>query len=212
MRLILLGAPGSGKGTQAERLSAALNIPAVSTGNLLREAIRTGTPQGLKAKTFMDRGDLVPDEITVSILNARLAGEDCAQGFILDGFPRNIPQAQVLEDAGIEIDAAVSLEVADEKIERRMSGRRVCPGCGASYHLEYHAPRHEGVCDSCGETLVQRGDDAPETVRARLKVYHETTEPIKDFYQARGKLRLVPAEDDIAAITDRVLSALGCGR
>lgn len=212
MRLILLGAPGSGKGTQAERISAALGIPAVSTGNLLREAIRTGSDAGQKAKSYMDRGALVPDEITVGILNARLSQPDCRNGYILDGFPRNIPQAEILEQAGVEIDAAVSLEVADEQIQRRMSGRRVCPKCGASYHLKYHPPVKPEMCDACGEPLVQRSDDAPETVLARLKTYHETTEPIKEFYKARGKLKLIPAEDAIDAITDRVLDALGCAR
>lgn len=212
MKLILLGAPGSGKGTQAAVLSTALDIPSISTGNILREAIRNGTPTGQKAKAYTEKGALVPDEIILGIIQERLAQDDCKNGFILDGFPRTIPQAEALERMGVAIDAAVSLEVADEKIERRMTGRRTCPGCGASYHLEYHPPVKDGVCDSCGQALVQRADDAPETVRARLKVYHETTEPIKGFYEARGLLRLVPAEDEIDAITKRVLTALEAGK
>ena len=209
MRLVLLGAPGSGKGTQAERLSSILQIPTVSTGNLLREAIRNQTEIGLKAKVYMDQGNLVPDEIVVQMLKDRISQEDCNNGFILDGFPRTIPQAEVLENADVGIDVAISLEVADESIERRMTGRRVCPGCGASYHLSYNPPKEENICDSCGETLVQRDDDKPETVQARLQVYHQITEPIKAFYDKRKILRLVPAEDDIPEITKRVLAELG---
>lgn len=209
MRLILLGAPGSGKGTQAERLSDVLKIPAISTGNILREAIRQGTPVGMQAKEYTDKGALVPDTVVVEIIRQRLSEPDCAGGFILDGFPRTIPQAEALEKMGVEVDAAVSLEVEDSFIEARMTGRRVCPQCGASYHLRSKRPHVEGVCDVCGSGLTQRSDDAPETVRGRLRVYHETTEPIKGFYEARKLLKLVPAQDDIDAITRRILSALG---
>ncbi len=191
MKLILLGAPGAGKGTQAEKICDKFNIPAISTGNIIRAALKEGTEMGLKAKEYMEAGQLVPDEVVIGIIKDRLKEKDCENGFILDGFPRTIPQAQALEDMGIEIDKVVDIEVADEKITARMSGRRVCAKCANSYHLLYKKPAVEGVCDACGGELIQRKDDAPETVQARLVEYHEMTEPLKDFYQNIGKLVIV---------------------
>lgn len=208
MKLILLGAPGAGKGTQAEVICNALNIPAISTGNIIREALRLGTEMGLKAKSFMDAGQLVPDDVVIGIIKERLAKDDCANGFILDGFPRTIPQAEALDAMGIIIDKVVDIEVPDEKIAARMSGRRVCKDCGASYHLEYKAPKSEGVCDACGGELVQRRDDAPETVLDRLAVYHEQTEPLKDFYSKKGILRIVEGQEEIADTSALTLKAL----
>ena len=208
MKLILLGAPGAGKGTQAEVICNALNIPAISTGNIIREALRLGTEMGLKAKSFMDAGQLVPDDVVIGIIKERLAKDDCANGFILDGFPRTIPQAEALDAMGIIIDKVVDIEVPDEKIAARMSGRRVCKDCGASYHLEYKTPESEGVCDACGGELVQRKDDAPETVLDRLAVYHEQTEPLKDFYSKKGILRIVEGQEEIADTSALTLKAL----
>lgn len=208
MKLILLGAPGAGKGTQAEVICNALNIPAISTGNIIREALRLGTEMGLKAKSFMDAGQLVPDDVVIGIIKERLAKDDCANGFILDGFPRTIPQAEALDAMGIIIDKVVDIEVPDEKIAARMSGRRVCKDCGASYHLEHKAPKSEGVCDACGGELVQRKDDAPETVLDRLAVYHEQTEPLKDFYSKKGILRIVEGQEEIADTSALTLKAL----
>ncbi|MEE1246400.1 MAG: adenylate kinase [Acutalibacteraceae bacterium] len=208
MKLILLGAPGAGKGTQAEVICNALNIPAISTGNIIREALRLGTEMGLKAKSFMDAGQLVPDDVVIGIIKERLAKDDCANGFILDGFPRTIPQAEALDAMGIIIDKVVDIEVPDEKIAARMSGRRVCKDCGASYHLEYKAPKSEGVCDACGGELVQRKDDAPETVLDRLAVYHEQTEPLKDFYSKKGILRIVEGQEEIGDTSALTLKAL----
>ena len=208
MILILLGAPGAGKGTQAEVICNALNIPAISTGNIIREALRLGTEMGLKAKSFMDAGQLVPDDVVIGIIKERLAKDDCANGFILDGFPRTIPQAEALDAMGIIIDKVVDIEVPDEKIAARMSGRRVCKDCGASYHLEYKAPKSEGVCDACGGELVQRKDDAPETVLDRLAVYHEQTEPLKDFYSKKGILRIVEGQEEIGDTSALTLKAL----
>ena len=208
MKLILLGAPGAGKGTQAEVICNALNIPAISTGNIIREALRLGTEMGLKAKSFMDAGQLVPDDVVIGIIKERLAKDDCANGFILDGFPRTIPQAEALDAMGIIIDKVVDIEVPDEKIAARMSGRRVCKDCGASYHLEYKAPESEGVCDTCSGELVQRKDDAPETVLDRLAVYHEQTEPLKDFYSKKGILRIVEGQEEIADTSALTLKAL----
>lgn len=208
MKLILLGAPGAGKGTQAEVICNALNIPAISTGNIIREALRLGTEMGLKAKSFMDAGQLVPDDVVIGIIKERLAKDDCANGFILDGFPRTIPQAEALDAMGVIIDKVVDIEVPDEKIAARMSGRRVCKDCGASYHLEYKAPKSEGVCDACGGELVQRKDDAPETVLDRLAVYHEQTEPLKDFYSKKGILRIVEGQEEIADTSALTLKAL----
>lgn len=208
MKLILLGAPGAGKGTQAEKIVDKFGIPAISTGNILRAAVKDGTEMGLKAKSFMDAGQLVPDEVVIGIIKDRLKEKDCENGFILDGFPRTIPQAQALEDAGIEIDKVVDIEVPDEKITKRMSGRRVCAKCANSYHLEYKKPQVEGVCDACGGELIQRKDDAPETVQARLAEYHEMTEPLKDFYQNLGKLVIVEGQEEVADTTALVFKAL----
>ncbi len=191
MKLILLGAPGAGKGTQAEKIVEKYGIPAVSTGNIIRAALKAGTEMGLKAKSFMDAGQLVPDDVVIGIIKDRLQEKDCENGFILDGFPRTIPQAQALEDMGVDIDKVLDIEVPDEKITARMSGRRVCSKCANSYHLLYKKPKTEGVCDACGGELIQRKDDAAETVQARLKEYHEMTEPLKDFYKKLGKLVIV---------------------
>ena len=208
MKLILLGAPGAGKGTQAEVICNALNIPAISTGNIIREALRLGTEMGLKAKSFMDAGQLVPDDVVIGIIKERLAKDDCANGFILDGFPRTIPQAEALDAMGIIIDKVIDIEVPDEKIAARMSGRRVCKDCGASYHLEYKTPESEGICDACSGELVQRKDDAPETVLDRLAVYHEQTEPLKEFYSKKGILRIVEGQEEIADTSALILKAL----
>ena len=209
MKLILLGAPGAGKGTQAEIISKKLNIPTISTGNILREAIKNGTPIGLKAKEFMDNGKLVPDDVIIGIVRERVAREDCANGYILDGVPRTIPQAQALEDAGIHFDCVVSIEIADSVIEARMTGRRVCGSCGASFHIAANPPKKEGVCDLCGSELVIRKDDAPETVKNRLKVFHTETEALKDFYRKLGILKLVEGDQPIEAATAEILRALG---
>ncbi|MGN0458065.1 MAG: adenylate kinase [Eubacterium sp.] len=208
MKLILLGAPGAGKGTQAEKICDKYSIPAVSTGNIIRAALKNGTEMGLKAKSYMEAGQLVPDEVVIGIIKDRLAEDDCKNGFILDGFPRTIPQAQALEDMGIEIDKVVDIEVPDEKITARMSGRRVCSKCANSYHLLYKKPKVEGVCDACGGELVQRKDDAPETVQARLAEYHQMTEPLKDFYEKLGKLVIVEGQEEVADTTKLVFAAL----
>ena len=209
MKMILLGAPGAGKGTQAERLCKVLEIPTISTGNILRAAVKNGTPTGLKAKAFMDAGKLVPDEVIIGIITERLAEDDCKNGYILDGVPRTIAQAEAMEKAGISFDAVVSIEVADQVIMERMSGRRVCESCGASYHLVAVPPKVAGVCDSCGGKLVQRKDDAPETVKDRLEVYHKETEPLKDFYAQRGLLKSVENQPSVEATTAAILKALG---
>lgn len=209
MRLILLGAPGAGKGTQAEIIAARLSIPTISTGNILREAIKNGTPTGLKAKSFMDKGMLVPDDVIIGIVRERLAQPDCASGYILDGMPRTIPQAQALVEQGIEIDRVVSIEIADAVIEQRMSGRRVCGVCGASYHIVANPPKTEGICNACGSSLVIRDDDKPETVRHRLAVYHAETEALKGFYENLGKLRLVNGDQPIEDATRDIMAALG---
>lgn len=208
MKLILLGAPGAGKGTQAEVICKALNIPAISTGNIIREALAQGTEMGLKAKSFMDAGQLVPDDVVIGIIKERLAKDDCANGFILDGFPRTIPQAEALDAMGVVIDRVIDIEVPDEKIAARMSGRRVCKDCGSSYHLEYKAPKAEGVCDACEGELIQRKDDAPETVLDRLAVYHKQTEPLKDYYSKKGILRIVEGQEEIADTSALTLKAL----
>ena len=209
MRLILLGAPGAGKGTQAEVLCKRLGIPSISTGNILRAAIKDGTPTGLKAKSYLDAGTLVPDEVIIGIVHERLAQSDCAGGFILDGVPRTIAQAEALEKAGIGFDAVVSIEISEEEILRRMNGRRVCEACGSSYNVVSIPPRVEGICDNCGGKLIQRKDDTPETVRERLKVYHTETEPLVDFYAARGLLRPVRSDDTKEGTTQAILAALG---
>ena len=209
MKLILLGAPGAGKGTQAEIISKKLNIPTISTGNILREAIKNGTETGLKAKSFMDAGKLVPDDVIIGIVRERVARDDCANGFILDGVPRTIPQAEALEAAGIHFDAVVSIEIDDAVIEARMTGRRVCGSCGASFHIVANPPTVDGVCDLCGAALTVRKDDAPETVKNRLKVFHAETEPLKDFYKKLGNLKLVEGNQPIENATRDILAALG---
>ena len=209
MNLILLGAPGAGKGTQAEILSKKLDIPTISTGNILRAAIKNGTPVGLKAKSYMDSGKLVPDEVIIGIIGERLEEEDCRKGCILDGVPRTIAQAEALEKADIKIDAVIAIEISEEEILRRMSGRRVCEACGSSYNLEALPPRVEGICDNCGGKLIQRKDDTPETVRERLKVYHTETEPLVGFYAQRGLLKSVAVNGTKEATAQAILAALG---
>lgn len=209
MKLILLGAPGAGKGTQAEILSRHLSIPAISTGNILRAAMKNGTPVGRRAKEYVDSGRLVPDEVIIGIIRERLEQDDCKNGFILDGVPRTIAQAEALEQAGIGFDTVLSIEISDGEIEERMSGRRTCPECGATYHVKNSPPKKEGVCDKCGAALILRGDDTPETVRARLQVYHTETEPLKGFYEARGLLKMVANQPSIEETTGVVLEALG---
>ena len=209
MNLILLGAPGAGKGTQAELLTEKLSIPAISTGNMLREAISSGTELGKKAKQYMDEGNLVPDELILGIVADRVAQPDCANGFILDGVPRTLAQAEALEAKGVKIDHVVSIEVDDSEIEGRMTGRRVCGKCGASYHVAANPSKKDGICDLCGGELVIRKDDAPETVRKRLQVYHASTEVLKDFYQKLGRLRLVNGSQSIEGANEDILKAIG---
>ena len=209
MNLILLGAPGAGKGTQAELLMEKLSIPGISTGNMLREAMRNGTPVGEKAKYYMDNGLLVPDEVIMDIIVERVAKPDCENGFILDGVPRTLAQAEALEAKGVQIDHVVSIEIDDSVIEGRMTGRRVCGSCGASYHIVTKAPKVEGKCDHCGSDLMIRKDDAPETVRRRLEVYHEQTEVLKDFYAKLGKLRTVEGNQTIEGANEEILVAIG---
>ena len=208
MKLILLGAPGAGKGTQAEVISEKYNIPTISTGNIIRAALKNGTEMGLKAKSYIDAGNLVPDDVDIGIIKERLSESDCVNGYILDGFPRTIPQAEALDTLGFNIDVALSIEVADSEIVKRMSGRRVCEKCGASYHTEYKKPQTDGVCNFCDGKLVIRKDDEPETVLNRLSVYHEQTEPLKDFYKAAGKLVCVEGQDEVKDTTALVLKAL----
>lgn len=208
MNLILLGAPGAGKGTQAEVICNAFEIPAISTGNIIREAVKNGTELGEKTKSYLDAGALVPDELVIALVKERLAQPDCQNGFILDGFPRTVPQAEALDKMEVRIDTVLDIEVADEKIVGRLSGRRVCSGCGASYHLEYKPSKQEGICDSCGADLIQRKDDHPDTVLERLRVYHEQTEPLKDYYSAQGKVTVVYGQDEVKDTTALVLKAL----
>ena len=208
MNLILLGAPGAGKGTQAEILCDRLNIPTISTGNMIREAMKSGTEMGLKAKEYAENGKLVPDEVVIGIVDERLRMDDCANGFILDGFPRTIPQAEALDRMGITIDRVVDINVPDEVITRRVSGRRACLDCGSTYHIETKKPQVEGVCDRCGSTLVQRKDDLPETVQERLHVYHAQTEPLRDYYAAAGKLLVVDGQQGIQEIAEQTLELL----
>ena len=209
MNLILLGAPGAGKGTQAEILVKKLSIPAISTGNMLREAIANGTELGKKAKQHMDNGSLVPDELILGIVADRVAQPDCSKGYILDGMPRTLAQAEALENMGIKIDHVVSIEVDDAVIEGRMTGRRVCPKCGASYHIVANPPKMDGICNACGTELTIRKDDAPETVRKRLEVYHATTEVLKDFYGKLGRLCLVEGNQPIENASEDILKAIG---
>ena len=209
MNLILLGAPGAGKGTQAELLMQKLNIPGISTGNMLREAMKNGTAVGEKAKYYMDNGLLVPDEVIMDIVAERVVQPDCKNGFILDGVPRTLAQAEALQERGVQIDHVVSIEIDDSVIEGRMTGRRVCGNCGASYHIEANPSKVEGKCDLCGGDLMIRKDDAPETVRRRLEVYHEQTEVLKDFYGKLGKLRLVEGNQTIEGACEDILTAIG---
>ena len=209
MKLILLGAPGAGKGTQADIISKKLGIPTISTGNILRAAVKNGTPVGLQAKEYMDAGKLVPDEVIIGIIKERLAEADCANGYILDGVPRTIAQAEAMDAAGIYFDHVLSLEIADSVIEARMTGRRACLSCGATYHIVAAPSKVEGVCDKCGGELQQRKDDRPETVQHRLEVYHKETEPLKDFYAAKGLLELVPDMGGIEETNAAVMKLLG---
>jgi len=209
MKLILLGAPGAGKGTQAEILSAKLGIPTISTGNILRAAIKDGTPIGLEAKSYMDAGKLVPDSVIIGIIAQRLEQPDCADGYILDGVPRTIGQAEALDQSGIVFDHVLSIEISDREIEERMSGRRVCSTCGAPYHVKAKPPKAEGLCDACGGPLVQRDDDKIETVRRRLEVYHEETEPLKGYYENKGILFPVANQATIERTTQVIMEALG---
>ena len=209
MKMILLGAPGAGKGTQAERLAEKLGIPTISTGGMLRDAVKNETPVGLRAKAFMDAGDLVPDDVIIGIMSERMAEADCVDGYILDGMPRTLAQAEALETAGINIDVALSIEISDETIVARMSGRRFCSDCGATYHTESAPPKVGGVCDKCAMPLTTRKDDLPETVLNRLAVYHRETEPLKGFYDKLGKLKSVDNQPTIEATTVAIYEALG---
>ena len=213
MNIILLGAPGAGKGTQAEVICKALNIPTISTGNMLRAAVKAGTEYGLKAKAAMDAGDLVSDDIVIGILKDRIAEPDAQNGFILDGFPRTIPQAECLTDAlsklGSKIDYAIDVDVPDENIVNRMGGRRACVKCGATYHVVFAAPKTEGVCDTCGEDLVLRDDDKPETVQKRLNVYHEQTQPLIDYYTGQGVLKTVDGTKNLDEVFGDIVKILG---
>ena len=208
MKLIIMGAPGAGKGTQSAKISEKWNIPAVSTGDMLRAAVREGTPMGVTAKSFMDAGQLVPDEVVIGIIKDYLSSDQCSNGFILDGFPRSIPQAEALDAMGVKVDAVLSIEVADEKIVERMSGRRICSGCGASYHVLYNPPKQTDVCDACASALYTRADDAAETVLNRLKTFHEITEPLKDYYAAKGLLICVEGREKVEDTTAAVMNAL----
>ena len=208
MNIILLGAPGAGKGTQAAVICEHLQIPTISTGNIIREALRTGTEMGLKAKAFIEAGKLVPDEVVIGIIEERLQHDDCKNGFILDGFPRTIPQAEALDKMGVTIDRVVDIEVPDEVIVTRLSGRRVCEKCGRPYHLVDLKPRVEGICDDCTGALIQRKDDHIDTVKARLEIYHAETEPLIDYYKAQGKLRVVEGQNTVADTTALTLKAL----
>lgn len=207
MKIILLGAPGAGKGTQAEILSEKFGIPTISTGAIIRKAVADGTEMGMKAKAFMDEGRLVPDEVVIGIIKDRLKESDCDGGFILDGFPRTVPQAKALDEMGVIIDKVVSIEVPDSRIIERMSGRRVC-SCGATYHIEFKPSKDNKTCDSCGKELSIREDDKPETVLSRLEIYHDMTEPLKDYYKSQNKLSLAYGKIEIADTTDEVLKAL----
>lgn len=207
MNLILMGAPGAGKGTQSAKIAEKYQIPTISTGDILRRAIKEGTELGLKAKSFMDAGKLVPDEVVIGIIKDYLATDACKNGFILDGFPRSLPQAEALDAMGVRIDAVVSIEVPDGAIVERMSGRRVC-ACGASYHVKYNPPKVADVCDNCGAALYVRADDNAETVQKRLSTYHETTEPIADYYAAKGKLLRIDGQGEVENITVKILTAL----
>lgn len=208
MNIILLGAPGAGKGTQAQVICSHFNIPHISTGDILREAIKNGTEMGKAAKSFIDKGELVPDDVIIGIVKDRISKADCKNGFVFDGFPRTIPQAEALDNMNINIDKVVDINVKDESIVERMSGRRVCPLCGASFHIEYNPPEIEGICDMCKSELIQRDDDKPETVLSRLSVYHNQTEPLITYYKNQGKLLTIDGSDTIENITQKAINAI----
>jgi adenylate kinase len=209
MKIIFFGAPGAGKGTQAEIVSEKLSIPAISTGAIIREAIKNSTEMGKSAQSYIEKGALVPDKVVIGIIKDRLAEKDCENGFILDGFPRTVPQAEALTEMGVEIDVVLNLEGPDERIIARMSGRRVCPACGASYHVIYKPSAKEGICDKCGSELSIRKDDDPEVVKSRLEVYHSETEPLKEYYSKKGILKIVEGQEELADTTALTLAALG---
>ena len=209
MNIIFFGAPGAGKGTQAEIVSKKLNIPTISTGNIIREAIKNGTDMGKAAKEYIEAGKLVPNEVVIGIIDDRLKMKDCENGFILDGFPRTIPQAEALEKMGVKIDVVLNIEVSDEDIVTRMSGRRTCPKCGGTYHVVFNPTKQEGVCDSCGAELTIRKDDEPAVVKNRLEVYHNETEPLKAFYESRGVLKTVIGQQELKDTTALTAKALG---
>ena len=210
MKIMFLGAPGAGKGTQAEKVSEKLAIPAISTGAIIREAIKNSTEMGLAAKSYTEKGALVPDEVVIGIIKERLVMDDCKNGFILDGFPRTVPQAEALDRMGIEMDVVVSIEVPDEKIIKRMGGRRTCAACGATYHVEYKKSKDGVHCDVCGAELTVRKDDTPEVVASRLEIYHQSTEPLKAYYEKTGKLKLVEGQEEVADTTRLTFQAIGC--
>ena len=213
MKIIMLGAPGAGKGTQAKKIAEKYQIPHISTGDIFRANIKGGTELGMKAKTFMDQGMLVPDEITIGMLMDRIGQEDCINGYVLDGFPRTIPQAESLTKAlaerGEKVDYAINVDVPDENIINRMSGRRACLGCGATYHITFNPPVKEGICDTCGQELVLRDDDKPETVLNRLKVYHDQTQPLIDFYTKKNVLKTVDGTKDMKEVFADIVAILG---
>ena len=213
MRLIMLGAPGAGKGTQAKKIAEKYHIPHISTGDIFRANIKAGTELGLKAKSYMDQGQLVPDEVTIGMLLDRISQDDSKGGYVLDGFPRTIPQAEsltaALKERGEKIDYAVDVDVPDENIVNRMSGRRACLGCGATYHIVFNAPKQEGICDTCGESLVLRDDDKPETVQKRLTVYHDQTQPLIDYYTKAGVLAEVDGTQDMEDVFKAITDLLG---
>lgn len=209
MNIIFFGAPGAGKGTQAEIVSKKLNIPTISTGNIIREAIKNGTEMGLSAKSYIEAGSLVPDEVVIGIIKDRLDMDDCRNGFILDGFPRTIPQAKALDEMGVKIDVVLNIEVSDDDIIARMSGRRTCPKCGGTYHILFNPTKTEGICDACGAELTVRKDDHPDVVKSRLDVYHRETEPLKAFYDEKGVLRTVIGQKELKDTTALTAKALG---
>lgn len=213
MKIIMLGAPGAGKGTQAKKIAAKYAIPHISTGDIFRANIKNNTELGQKAKTYMDKGELVPDELVVDLIMDRFKEADCANGYVLDGFPRTIPQAEALDKAlsanGESVDYAINVEVPDENIINRMSGRRACVGCGATYHIQFNAPKVEGVCDTCGEKLILRDDDKPETVKNRLSVYHEQTQPLIDYYSKKGVLAEVDGTQSMDDVFNAIVNVLG---
>lgn len=209
MNIIFFGAPGAGKGTQAEIVSKKLDIPTISTGNMIREAIKNGTEMGNTAKSFIEAGKLVPDEVVIGIIKDRLDAKDCKKGFILDGFPRTIPQAEALDAMGVKIDVVLNIEVSDDEIVTRMSGRRTCLKCGGTYHIVFNPPKADGICDNCGAELTIRKDDAPEVVKSRLEVYHNETEPLKDFYEKKGILKTVIGQKELKDTTALTLKAFG---